>query len=66
MKTYKRICIKDFIISEDLTLNRGQEYITSDANHIQGHELVTVYSTFWVSNVPVEIFAGAEVFTEGA
>ena len=75
MKTYKRICIKDYSIqdSEGTTfkVERGKEYITSEiavspsfmAKELQpedGH--VTVFSTYWVK-VPVSIFAGEEVFT---
>lgn len=57
MKTFKRICIRDYTVTDgtnSLTLHRGQEYTTSG---LKGGEDVVVFSTFWVS-VPVSIFAG--------
>lgn len=72
MKTFKRICIKDYVIEDDfgqrLELKRGQEYITSDVNSapamgpesVKNH--VIVFSNYWVA-VPENIFAGEIAFT---
>lgn len=73
MRTYKRICIKDYEIQDDegniFNLERGKEYITSavgDAPSIVLPERksgqVVVFSNYWVS-VPVEYFAGEIIFT---
>src|SRR5574343_2100414 len=70
MRTFKRICIKDYVLEEDgnkLELKRGTEYITSDVGDAPafgpesqgGH--VVVFSTYWAT-VPVEVFAGEEQF----
>jgi len=63
MRTWNRICIKDFQISalngDTLRLKRGKDYLTSDIND---KDEVMVFSTFWVW-VPVYIFAGEELFT---
>jgi len=64
MKTFKRICIKNFKLIDDegqkLELNRGQEYTTSKKDVDNN---VTVFTNFWVS-VPVKLFAGEQIFTE--
>lgn len=63
MKTFKRICIKDWEISDKygnkFCVKRGKEYLTSDQE--QGD--VTVFSDYWV-NVPVSIFAGEIEYTK--
>lgn len=59
MKTYKRICIKDFTV-EDFIITRGKEYITSETSE---NNTVTVFSKYWCSNIPVDIFAGEIEFT---
>ena len=63
MRTFSRICIKDYCIEAEngdkLELKRGKEYLTSDIK--QGSQVV-VFSTFWVP-VPMELFAGEEIFT---
>ena len=64
MRTFKRICIKDFVANGHFTIKRGEEYLTSPVRLEIGHEFVTVYSSFWVYNVPANIFAGEQVFTE--
>lgn len=62
MKTYKRICIKDWSIDAEngdhFEVKRGKEYLTAEEKY--GH--VVVFSNFWVA-VPVECFAGEEIFT---
>ena len=58
MKTFKRICIKDFDY-EDIHLCRGKEYITTP----EENGVVTVFSDYWYSNIPVNIFAGELQFT---
>lgn len=73
MKTYKRICIKDYKIEAEngdkLELKRGQEYITSEINESAAigpppeEGMVVVFSNFWVP-VPLSLFAGEVVFTE--
>lgn len=63
MKTYNRICICDHEVKAEngdcLSLKRGKEYLTSREQDGK----VVVFSTFWVP-VPVELFAGAQVFTK--
>ena len=56
MKTYNRICTQDYFDY----LKRGKEYITSE----EKDGTVTVFTSKWISGVPVEIFAGEVVFTE--
>jgi hypothetical protein len=62
MRTYNRICIKDYTLSalnkDCLELKRGKEYLTSPAENGE----VTVFTNFWVK-VPEEIFAGEVLFT---
>jgi hypothetical protein len=57
--TFKRICIKDFVVGNDFKIERAKEYITSAVDE---YGLVTVFSRFWVS-VPVSVFAGEIRFT---
>ena len=63
MKTYKRICVKTWNIEAQngdyFKVERGKEYTTSEEK--DGH--VVVFSNFWVP-VPVECFAGEQVFTK--
>ena len=56
MKTYERVCIKDF----EQYLKRGKVYLTSD----EKDEKVVVFTSKWIQNVPVDIFAGEVIFTE--
>ena len=56
MKTYERVCIKDFE-----QLKRGKIYLTS----AEENGSVTVFTSQWIHGVPVDIFAGEIVFTEG-
>lgn len=62
MKTYNRICIKDYTIEDQegttFTINRGEEYTTSR----EEDNKVMVFSTYWVW-VPSNIFAGEIRFT---
>ena len=62
MKTFNRICIKDYqridSIGQVFNVKRGKEYLTSSEEDGE----VTVFSNFWVK-VPVNIFAGEEKFT---
>jgi hypothetical protein len=56
MKTYMRICIKDFSIEDKtgqkFSVKRGEEYLTSG---VDKNGEVTVFTGYWV-NVPVDIF----------
>jgi hypothetical protein len=62
MKTFYRICIKDYILEAEngdkLELKRGREYLTS----VEENDMVVVFTNFWVK-VPVNIFAGEVEFT---
>lgn len=62
MKTFSRICIKDFSIKDRIgqcfELKRGKEYITSPEKDGE----VMIYDKFWVK-VPINIFAGEIEFT---
>ena len=74
MKTYHRICIKDYAIEDAegsvFCIKRGQEYLTSapgEAPAIVCPEeaksgYVVVFSRFWVA-VPVEFFGGEIQYT---
>lgn len=72
MKTYKRICIKDYEVYDKIgnhfKAERGKEYITSDINDAPAigpeskEDSVIVFSNYWVP-VPIEIFAGEIKFT---
>jgi len=55
MKTYERVCIKDF----EPYLKRGKIYITS----AEEDGKVTVFTSQWIPDVPVDIFSGSVVFT---
>ena len=68
MKTYNRICIKDYVITDEygksFTIERGKEYRTSVVDAAPSvvypypqKDHVVVFSKYWVS-VPVDIFAG--------
>lgn len=58
MKTWYRICIKDFVIHDKIgqkfKLERGKEYLTGD---IDKNGDTMVFSKFWV-DVPASLFAG--------
>lgn len=62
MKTYRRICIKNFELSAEngdyLKLKKGKEYLTSPENEGE----VTVFTNFWVE-VPADLFAGEILFS---
>jgi len=73
MQTFKRICVKDYTITDDtgavFTLRRGKEYLTSAIGSASAivcpgavKDHVVVFSEYWV-NVPADIFAGAIEFT---
>lgn len=67
MQTFKRICIKDFTVTDSygksFTVYRGKEYRTSAVNcapaigpdPVKDH--VIVFSTYWVP-IPANVFAG--------
>lgn len=63
MKTFNRICIKDWEITaqngDHFEVKRANEYLTSD---VLDDGTVMVFSNFWVP-VPVEHFAGERMFT---
>lgn len=63
MKTYNRLCIKDYTVKarngDCLELKRGKEYLTSEKQ--KGNKVV-VFSKFWVP-VPLSLFAGEVKFT---
>ena len=62
MKTYNRICIKDFYVSDQaktFVIYRSHEYLTSE----EKNGFVVVFGKSWVW-VPVEYFAGEKVFTK--
>lgn len=61
MKTYKRICKKDFTMTDgELTLNltKGTEYITSITKNME----CTVFANVW-AKVPSTLFRNRKVFT---
>ena len=62
MRTYNRICIKDWEITatnnDHFKLTRGKEYLTSEEKDGK----VVVFSSYWV-RVPIEHFAGEMLFT---
>ena len=64
MKTFKRICIKDYELKAEngdtLNLKRGQEYTTS----AEKDKKVVVFTAYWVA-VPADLFAGEQEFTRG-
>ena len=63
MKTFNRICIKDWSIEAEngdrQECKRGKEYLTS----AEQDGVVVVFSGFWVS-APVGIFGGEQEFTK--
>ena len=59
MKTFSRICIKDFK-QDDMELKRGEKYITTE---IREDGSVVVFTEVWFC-VLADYFAGEEVFTE--
>jgi len=60
MKTFKRLCIKNYKISDNLgncfELQFGKRYITSDIKNNK----VIVFSNFWVT-VPIKYFSFSDV-----
>jgi len=73
MRTFRRICIKDYEVADEdgnvAKIERGREYITSavnDAPKILNQELIAghviVFADYWFP-VPVEYFAGEIQFT---
>ena len=72
MRTFKRICIRDYTVKDKVgnqaSVFRGKEYITSEVNDApkMGPEPVVdhviVFSNFWFP-VPVEHFAGEILHT---
>lgn len=66
MRTFKRICIEDYVLEAEngdrLELKRGEEYITSP-EHFDEPDMVTVFASYW-ARVPMTIFAGARIFTD--
>jgi hypothetical protein len=56
MKTFTRVCIKDFEIVDlgdrKLTLKSGEQYLTSE----EKDGMVMVFTTFWVT-VPAALFS---------
>ena len=72
MKTFKRICLKDFTITDDsgnsCTIKRGKEYLTSAVNDAPAFgpeplkDHVVVLTNYWI-HAPIEIFGGEVEFT---
>jgi len=76
MKTFKRLCIKDYSIAaangDVLRLERGHVYLTSEMRAPTAYDrafvpgevasVVTVFTGFWVP-VPLSLFDGAMEFT---
>ena len=64
MRSYKRICIKDWEVTakngDHFEVKRGEEYTTG---RIIGDNEVVVFSNFWV-RVPVDHFAGEILLTK--
>ena len=63
MKTYKAICIKNYLIKDgdvEFKLERGKEYLIATTEN----KTVTVLSRYWASGVPTNIFTGKRVFTK--
>lgn len=72
MKTFKRICLKDYSVSDGgkhLDLVRGEQYITSAVNDapkmgpsaVKGH--VIVFSDYWTA-IPEDVFDEGIIFTQ--
>jgi len=72
METFKRICIKDYVATDErgnqAGVYRGKEYITSNVGDAPSmgpspvSDHVIVFSDHWFP-VPVEYFAGEVRFT---
>lgn len=64
MKTYERICIKDYVLDGGINgimpIRRGEKWLTT-AVDIHGN--VKAFGNLW-GDVPASIFAGEIVFTE--
>lgn len=63
MRTYKRICIEDYIVEDEavsFTLKRGKEYITTP----EDNGTVTVFTNYWLRDIPAKIFVAEKVFTK--
>lgn len=62
MTTFKRICIKDYVIADKIgqtmSVERGKEYLTSSEEDGK----VMVFGPFWVW-FPADLFAGEQQFT---
>ena len=62
MRTYSRVCIKDYTITakdgKEAGIKRGKEYLTSE--NLSGE--VVVFQNTWVK-FPVNCFAGEVLFT---
>lgn len=60
MRTARRVCLKDhsFDVGDGTTfdIKRGQEYLTT----LQEDGKVTLLSSYWICDVPVDWFGGAE------
>ena len=68
MKTFERVCIKDYSVEYTdggygvkRTFQRGQIYLTSEPDE---KATVMVFTNYWISGVPVKIFAGEKEFTK--
>jgi len=64
MEVVRRICLHDQVIIDGATefrLERGREYITSRIKVGDDDKpILTVYSSYWVSGIPMDWFGGAE------
>ena len=62
MKTFYRVCLKDYeeidVLGHKLSLKQGERYLTSK----EEKGMVTVFTNWW-HKVSVEIFHGEEIFT---
>lgn len=64
MKTFKRVCIHDYVIKADgdtHEVKRGVEYLTSDE---RSDGTIVVFGGYWTP-FPKELFAGPLLFTDG-
>jgi len=68
MKTFERVCIVDYSVEYTeggygvkTTFQKGKTYLTSDVNE---KSTVTVFTSRWISGIPVEIFTGEKEFTK--
>lgn len=53
-----RICIRDYVATNGFRIQRGESYLTSG----EKNGVVTVFSLYWITNVPVAHFAGEIIF----